>query len=329
MKRSGTVLLCFLLLGGVLSPSAAAQELAVGGQAVGIEIEAAGVLVAGVSHVQTAEGERSPAEDAGLEAGDFITAVNGAPLRDASALLEAVTASGGAELALSVQRGGRELSFRVAPAYSADGAWMLGMWLRDRVSGVGTLTFYDPVTGVYGALGHGISDADTGASIPLSAGSIREAEIVSVTKGSAGAPGELNGLTEGTASLGSVERNCPSGIYGHLTGGAAGVTRETGELRVGPAQILCTCEGRETREYAVEISRIYREGGSEHVLLEVTDPALLALTGGIVQGMSGSPILQDGKLVGAVTHVFVNDPARGYGISIQDMLAAAGIDQAA
>ena len=329
MKRSGTLLLCFLLIGGVLSPAASAQELTVGGQAVGIEIEAAGVLVAGVSRVQTAEGERSPAADAGVEAGDFITAVNGAPLRDASALLEAVSASGGGELRLSVLRGGRELTLSVSPACSADGAWMLGMWLRDRVSGVGTLTFYDPVSGVYGALGHGISDSETGAAVPLSAGSIREAEIVSVTKGSAGAPGELNGLTEDTARLGSVERNCPSGIYGHLSGGGAGTTLETGELRIGPAQILCTCEGREARQYAVEISRIYREGGSEHVLLEVTDPALLALTGGIVQGMSGSPILQDGKLVGAVTHVFVNDPARGYGISIQDMLAAAGLDQAA
>ena len=206
---------------------------------------------------------------------------------------------------------------------------MLGMWLRDAVTGIGTVTFCDPETGVYGALGHSITDEDSGKAVPLETGSITEAEITGVTPGEAGAPGALNGDFTGGRVLGSVEQNGDCGIYGRGAAPWAGRTVEVGEFRTGPATILATVNGREVREFAVRITRIYRDGAGEHVMLTVTDQELCALTGGIVQGMSGSPILQDGKLVGAVTHVFVNDPTRGYGISIQDMLDAAGIAERA
>ncbi len=216
------------------------------------------------------------------------------------------------------------------PVQNAEGQWMMGMWLRDGVSGIGTLTFCDPATGVYGALGHSISDADTGTKMPISEGSITDAEIVSVTRGAPGAPGELNGCADTQRVLGSIEGNTAHGIFGKAYTAFGGRTTETGAIKTGPATIVSTVSGSQPREYKVEINRIYRDAEGEHVMLTVVDQALCAQTGGIVQGMSGSPILQGGRLVGAVTHVFVNDPTRGYGVSIQDMLASAGVlEQAA
>ena len=204
------------------------------------------------------------------------------------------------------------------------------MWLRDGVSGIGTLTFCDPATGIYGALGHSISDADTGLEMPLDDGSITDAEIVSITKGLPGAPGELNGCADMGRVLGSIDGNTAHGIYGRMYTALGTRRLETGNITTGPATIVSTVSGRQPEEYDVEINRIYRDAGGEHVMLTVVDSELCARTGGIVQGMSGSPILQGGRLVGAVTHVFVNDPTRGYGVSIQDMLASAGVkDKAA
>ena len=166
--------------------------------------------------------------------------------------------------------------------------------------------------------------------LPMDEGSITEAEIVSIKPGAAGAPGELNGSADPGKVLGSIERNTDHGIFGHMNRPGGGRIVETGEIRTGPATILATVDGGKTREFSVRVSRIYRDGDGEHVMLSVTDPELCARTGGIVQGMSGSPILQDGKLVGAVTHVFLSDPKRGYGISIRDMLDDAGVlDEAA
>ena len=203
-------------------------------------------------------------------------------------------------------RGGRPLLLTVKPARSDERQWMLGMWLRDGISGIGTVTFCDPATGLYGALGHSVSDADSGAMLPMGGGSITEAEIVSVKPGAAGVPGELNGCADPGKVLGSIERNTEHGIYGHMNQPSGGRVIETGRIRTGPATILATVDGGQTKEFSVKISRIYRDSDGEHVMLSVTDPALCARTGGIVQGMSGSPILQDGKLVGAVTHVSVS-----------------------
>ena len=320
MKKTGiSVLLCLTLLAA--APAAAlAQELAVGGQIVGIQLRTDGVMVAGVGPVETPEGRRSPAEEAGVKQGDFVTAINGVRVSSASELIGAVGALNGECAQLTLLRDERSLNVTVEPALSAEQQWMLGMWLRDGVSGLGTVTFCDPETGIYGALGHSVNDEDSGLTLPLGDGKLTEAEILNVVPGAAGAPGELSGCTDLGQVLGTVEKNTAHGVYGRLYSPMIGRIVETGQMDLGPATILSTVSGREAREYRAVISRLYRDLDGRHAMITITDPELLSKTGGIVQGMSGSPILQDGKLVGAVTHVFVNDPTRGYAISIQDML---------
>ena len=329
MKKAVITTLFGLFLAAALPTAAFAQELVVGGQVVGIKISTEGVMVAGVADVETADGNCSPAADAGLKEGDFITEADGQKILSATELIDAVGRKSGEAVALTVSRGDKRLSMMVKPALSKDGQWRLGMWLRDGITGIGTVTFCDPTTGVYGALGHSISDSDTGVQIPMNEGSITDAEIVSVTKGAAGTPGELNGCADMNKVLGNVEENTGHGIYGRAYVSMGDRVVETGQICTGKASIVSTVNGREAREYQVEITRVYKDADGEHVMLTVTDEQLRAQTGGIVQGMSGSPILQNGKLVGALTHVFVNDPTRGYGISIQDMLDDAGICQQA
>ena len=306
MKKTLGTALWTLLLTSLLTVPACAQELIVGGQAVGIQLDTEGVLVAGVSEVQTAEGAVSPAAEAGLQAGDLITAVNGRPVADAPALMDAVAAAGEERLVLSVLRGEQPLALSVAPAVSEDGRPMLGILLRDALSGIGTLTFCDPESGRFGALGHSVNDGGTGLTIPLRGGSVTEAQIVSVQPGAPGRPGELGGVSDLGAVLGRIDRNSDAGIFGFLYERLDGRLLEIGSITAGPASIVATVQGSLPREYAVEVNRVYRDAEGTHAMLSVTDSALLARTGGIVQGMSGSPILQNGRLVGAVTHVSVS-----------------------
>lgn len=329
MKKAVITTLSCLFLAAALPTAAYAQELVVGGQVVGIQISTEGVMVAGVAAVETAEGSRSPASEAGLRQGDIILEIEGQKVQNASELIERIGEMNGEPAELTVRRDDKLLKLSVQPALSAEDQWMLGMWLRDGISGIGTLTFCDPDTGIYGALGHSISDGETGTAVSLSRGSITDAEIVSVTPGTAGSPGELNGCADIGRVLGTVEKNTSHGIYGRIYTALSGRVVETGEICTGPATIISTVDGRQAKEYSVEISRVYNDSEGRHVMLTVTDSELCALTGGIVQGMSGSPIMQNGKLVGAVTHVFINDPTRGYGISIQDMLAAADVSNKA
>jgi stage IV sporulation protein B len=324
MKNSVLTAFCCLLMTVVFPVTAFAQELIVGGQAVGIRIQTKGVLVVGLSPVETAEGSRSPGEESGLREGDRILQVDGKEICGAADLIGAVGRSDGKSMTLDVQREGKRMRLTVQPALSQTGQWMLGLWLQDAVTGIGTITFCDPETGTYGALGHCIAEENSGEPVTPASGCITEAEILSVTPGQAGAPGALNGEPGGKV-LGTVERNTSCGIYGHTEGAFDGRTAEVGQAHTGPAVILTTVSGREAQEFAVRITRVYQDGDGEHLILTVTDPQLQAKTGGIVQGMSGSPILQDGMLVGAVTHVFLSDSTRGYGITIQDMLAAAGL----
>ena len=329
MRKTVITALFSLAVAAALTTAAWAQELVVGGQAVGIQVGTKGVLIAGLTQVETANGSKSPAQDAGLKKGDLIVEMGGESIAKASELIDRVTELDGRPAELTVQREKKTLRVTVQPVESAEGQWMMGMWLRDGVSGIGTLTFCDPATGIYGALGHSISDADTGLEMPLDEGSITDAEIVSITKGLPGAPGELNGCADMGRVLGSIDGNTAHGIYGRMYTALGTRRLETGNITTGPATIVSTVSGRQPEEYDVEINRIYRDAGGEHVMLTVVDSELCARTGGIVQGMSGSPILQNGRLVGAVTHVFVNDPTRGYGVSIQDMLNSAGIEEKA
>lgn len=323
MKKALITAFSSLFFCAVLSISAFAQELMVGGEAVGIQIRTRGVLVAELAEVETAGGKACPAKDAGLEKGDFIIEADGRQLSSAVELVEFVSAKCGECVELTVVRNEQTFSCQVQPVQSAEEQWMLGVWLRDGVSGVGTITYMDPDTKSYGALGHSINDAVSGIVLPLNEGSISDAEIVSVNRGAAGSPGELNGCADVQKILGTVEKNTVYGIFGRMQQPINGKILDTGEPVVGKACIVSTVQGRETKEYQVEISRVCKDPDKSHIVLTVTDPELLGLTGGIVQGMSGSPIIQDGKLVGAVTHVLVNDPTRGYGIFIENMLDAA------
>ena len=315
-KIAGTlfaVILCF-----VLSAAAFAQPLVPGGKALGIRMTTDGVMIAGISEVETASGKCSPAEKAGLKSGDVITMLGAAKISTADDFKAALNGLDGSKTTVTVEREGKTKQLAITPVQDAEGAWKLGLWLRDGVSGVGTLTFYDPATGVYGALGHSISDDGTGQALPLGDGGVYDAQIIGIVPGQAGAPGQLDGSTDCTKFLGDIRINCGCGIFG--TAGFDGQTVETGDIAVGEATILCTLSGSEVHEYGIEIEKVYSNYEYTTVMLTVTDPELLETTGGIVQGMSGSPIIQNGRLVGAVTHVFVNDPTSGYGISIQDML---------
>lgn len=324
----GTTLAAALLL---VLPARAhaleAAELVPVGEAVGIELTTDGVMVVGLSEVETAEGPVHPAADAGLKAGDVIKRLGDRDTACAADFLAAIGALRGETVRVTALRSGREVAFDVTPAKNTEGSYQLGLWLRDGVSGIGTVTFYDPGSGTFGALGHGINDIDTGTLLPFDGGSITGASVVDVIRGNPGTPGELCGRFDREEILGALEKNTDSGIFGRISadiGGAPLPVAAEDEVTLGPATILSNVSGDQVEEFSVEISRIYREAGDNRfLLLTVTDEALIERTGGIVQGMSGSPILQNGKLVGAVTHVLISDPTRGYGISIQDMLKAA------
>ncbi len=304
------------------------------GRAVAIELRTEGVIVADLAAVQTEQGEVRPAADAGMQAGDQIIGVNGAVIGGSDDFLTAVQALDGSPVAIDAERDGKTLHFAVTPVRGVTGSWYLGLWLRDTIAGIGTITFQDPASGLFGALGHGVGTAANGALTPVSGGSIASAAVREVVAGARGTPGELVGVPDGTGPLGGVFGNTCAGIFGYaapLSGGRPLPVAGEEEIALGPATILATVDESGAREFGVEITRIARGGDDTRQLsLTVTDAALLAVTGGIVQGMSGSPILQNGKLVGAVTHVLVEDPTKGYGVTIARMLReCAGAEQAA
>lgn len=302
-KKITAAVFCAVIFSAAPAAIADAQELMVGGQAVGIQLSTEGVIVAGISEVETETGTKSPSELAGVKKGDSIICVQGEAVSSAADIISRVDALSGAPVCLTVKRGGKTLDIEVQPVQSCEGKWAIGLWLRDGVGGIGTLTFFDPETGVYGALGHSVSDSETGEALPMSEGSITDAQIVSVKKGVCGQPGELNGCADFGQVLGSIDKNTVFGIFGQGFSTLGGKTLETGTIRPGPATILSTLNGREIGEYSVEINRICRDSDGVHAMLSVTDSRLIERTGGIVQGMSGSPIIQGGCLVGAVTHV--------------------------
>ena len=323
-KHVRAAVLTLTMVLAVLPVSAAAQELVAGGRAVGIQMTTDGVVVAGVCQVETESGSADPAGDAGLAAGDVITRLGKTEIHTSADFMQAVSALDGSPVSVTVSRNGETKQFTITPAKAADGKLRQGLWLRDGVTGVGTLTFYDPETGVFGALGHGITDTDTGVLLPLSTGAVSDASITGVEKSSDGKPGQLDGSADVNKICGSILMNTDYGIFGIMDGGRPDAgAMECGEVKPGKATILTTISGQTVGEYAANIDRVYHDADGDRVLITVTDKTLLDKTGGIVQGMSGSPIIQDGRLVGAVTHVLVNDPAKGYGLSIQDMIAAA------
>ena len=300
--------------------AAAGRALVPGGYTVGIKLYAEGLMVTEVE-------SGTPAQQAGIRKGDVIIAADGKKTDSAQALLGSIQKS--EPIVVRVERGGREAEFLVTPEKTPSG-YRLGVLVRDHIAGIGTVTYYDPVSLQYGALGHGITDVDTAQLMPLASGSIMETTVKAVKKGRKGDPGELKGDFTVQRDVGTVTVNSNEGIFGtvedagFISGEAVSVA-EPEEVHAGEASILCTISGSDTRAYEVEILRVNpRSRDGRDLLLRVTDPELLETTGGIVQGMSGSPILQDGRLVGAVTHVLVANPAEGYGIFLENMLTTAG-----
>ncbi len=326
-KGAAALAVAFLLL---LSPAAAEEpprRLVPVGAAIGVHLETDGLLVIGMSELETERGSRSPAFEAGIRSGDLILEVGRVHVTTARQLREALETEG-SEVSIRFLREGRELQVTVRPEKGEDGQPELGVWLRSGLSGIGTMTWYDPESGRFGALGHAVSDVDTGVLLPMKSGVVGKASVDSILRGSAGQPGELKGSMGLEAPFGSILENREAGIFGVLEPGALPETLgepvelcPLGELRCGPAEILSDVSGRQER-YSARILRVYLAGGSRDLLIQVTDERLIGLTGGIVQGMSGSPILQEGRLAGAVTHVLVSDPTKGYGISIEDMLTS-------
>ena len=306
----------------------ARKTVAIGGVPFGLKMYADGVMVVGLADVDTAAGGDNPAAAAGVRIGDVILRINETPVSDNDQVATLIESSEGA-VRLWLRRNGREFSASFTPLRSAsEGRRKAGIWVRDSSAGIGTLTFFDPSTGRFAGLGHAVCDVDTGAVIPLAAGEIVPARIVGVRRGSRGAPGELQGVFDGE-SIGWLDGNSEQGVFGTFSRlpddpQTVEVALKQ-EIRTGDAEILATVDGNEPRRYAVRIQRVnLRDGDStRHMMLTVTDPELLEKTGGIVQGMSGSPILQNGRLVGAVTHVLVGDPTVGYGIFAETMLERA------
>ena len=224
-------------------------------------------------------------------------------------------------------RSGEQKLTALTPVWDgAAGQWRAGMWVRDSSAGVGTLTFADEELGVFAGLGHPISDSDTGESVALRSGEIVPCEITGCSAGTAGSPGELKGHFLSAHAIGTIHINGENGVYGTTRTHFSGQLREIAfaqEVVTGPAEIWATIEGETPRAYRIQIERVSDADPRRNLVIRVTDPSLLSATGGIVQGMSGSPILQNGRLVGAVTHVLVNDPTRGYGIFAQTMLEQA------
>ena len=301
------------------------------GRAVGIKLFSDGVLVVGLSSLDTPEGPASPGRTSGLKAGDVITHMDGSEVDTIEEVQDHLAQHPGEKMTLQVQRGEESLQLAAQAVKTTAGSYQLGVWLRDSMAGIGTMTFYDPDSGVFAALGHGINDVDTAKLMPLETGSIMGATVSDVKKGAAGEPGELHGDFDLTADLGTLYANTEQGIFGRLEDAALAQDLQPVEVagrdqvQTGRATILSNIAGDAVEEYEVEITHLYPEnaGDSRNLMLRVTDQRLLEATGGIVQGMSGSPILQNGKLVGAVTHVLVNDPTRGYGILAENMLDTA------
>ena len=296
---------------------------------VGIYLKSNGVLVIGTGRIQCQNGEEVEPAYGVLQSGDYIEAINGEPLRDKEALISNLNHSGGQEALLRVRRNGEEMEIRMNPVQASDGNYKLGAWVRDDTQGIGTMTYVD-TNGNFGALGHGISDSDTGEVVEIKEGALYETEIMGIEKGSAGNPGVMAGVIYyGPGSrLGSIEANTKVGIFGKvnekLQRSLHGEAVEIGyrqDVKKGQAWVRSDVSG-EVRDYEIEIQRVDYNPIQENksLVIRVVDEELLRLTGGIVQGMSGSPILQDGKLVGAVTHVFVQDSTRGYGIFVEDMM---------
>lgn len=305
------------------------QKVAPCGMPVGIYMKTQGVLIVGTGEVCDIHGDvQNPGGDL-VHSGDYILAVNDVPVSEKEEVVQQISQAAGGKVKLTVLRDSDIVDLQAPVVQTKEKEYKAGIWIRDDTQGIGTLT-YVTEDGSFGALGHGINDIDTSTLLTLESGNIYDTKVCSIVKGMDGSPGEVGGIIDYQDEhiLGTITENSDIGIFGKLTREIAGEEQETmevaykQEVQTGPATIISEIAG-EKKEYQIEIERIHlnNNDANKSMVIHVTDPELLELTGGIIRGMSGSPILQNGRVIGAVTHVFVNDPSRGYGIFIENMLS--------
>lgn len=326
IKKQAISLVAALVFTLSLAPAgyALSDELIPLGRTTGMKFFSKGAMVVGFSEVDGV----CPAQKAGLQIGDIIISVNGQDISCNETLAKAVLACDTQAVTVKALRGEEEKTFSVNAVVDNTGNKRIGAWVRDSMAGIGTITFVDPATGEFAALGHGVADMDTGELMPMDNGSLMHSSVVGVNKGKQGEPGELKGEYDLKGSQGTLDSNKNSGVYGVLQdqslyqGKDCYPVAKKSEITKGKAHILANVSGDTVEQFEIEIMTIYDKDDEQlrDMMLKVTDPRLISITGGIVQGMSGSPIIQNGKLVGAVTHVLVNDPLRGYGIAIERMV---------
>ena len=296
------------------------------GEAIGMKLYTDGVLVVGMSEI---EGQR-PYENTGIQEGDRIIQINENDIRNTTELMQEVNASGGNKIDIKYVHEEETIITSIKPVKNSDNEYKLGLWVRDAAAGVGTLTFYEPSTGMFATLGHGILDVDTSDLITIANGELVTTNILSIQKGEKGTPGEIRGTIESGYTIGQISKNTAFGVYGILnTPSYLSISPEDAlevasrdEIKTGQAEIICELENGKKEHYTIEIQKIFTGNNEDNksMLLKVTDKELLEKTGGIIQGMSGAPIIQNGKFIGAVTHVLVNDPTMGYGVFADIMI---------
>ena len=295
------------------------------GQVAGLKLYTSGVLVVGMSEIKGTDNVKyKPYENSGIEEGDMIIKVEENSISNTNDLVSTVNASNGQCLDIVYVRDGKTLECSIKPIQISKTEYKLGLWVRDSAAGIGTMTFYEPSSGKFAALGHGISDIDTGDLIEISNGEFITTEVLSITKGKKGNPGKIQGTIENSLNIGQIYKNTNIGIYGivdnlssmNLKGQKELNVAIRNEIELGKATILCSLDDKTVQEYEIEIEKLYINNNYDNksMLIKVTDKELLEKTGGIIQGMSGSPIIQNGKFIGCVTNVLVNDPTQGYAV---------------
>ena len=318
VKRFIAAVISILLLCPVIAANAAEKEVILGGQPFGLTMYTSGVIVINVD-----DKDDSPAKAAGIKENDIITRANGEEISTNEDLMEIIKSSKGEDIELSLNRGKSPISLSITPEQNENGEYEVGMWIRDSAAGLGTVTYFDEGSYSFGALGHGICDKDTGMLLPLKSGKVIKAKVTSATKAQTGVAGGLNGYMIDDV-VGEISVNTGYGIFGRYAAVPQGKRvkcADISEIETGKAQIYCTVDQEGVKPYDIEIVKVNTDDTvGQNMVIKVTDQELLEKTGGIVQGMSGSPIVQNDKLVGAVTHVFVNSPQTGYGIYIGNML---------
>ena len=321
MKKIGSRLMltvfCLILCAQTVC---GAQLVVPGGQVIGIQLQDNTVTVAAFD-----EELGTAAKNCGLQVGDRIVTINGKTVHSAQDIRDVLSRTDG-DTEISVLRSGKAIKLHMPPEITSEGP-RLGVYLKQGITGVGTVTWYEPGSGTFGALGHGVNDPD-GKLVDMTQGEVFNATVLTVKTGKSGAPGQLMSAVTGSGIIGTLSKNTVQGVFGtaELSGKEEMLPiGQKEDVHTGAATIRSTVAGNQVQEYSVEVLKVYPNSGpsGRNMLLKVTDPDLLSTTGGIVQGMSGSPILQDGRIVGAITHVLVNDPTTGYGIFIENMLDAA------